>query len=89
MVPPFPGRFGDGLHTIAGAGPVTVVDGKRRVVVPTALPAKMLSYRRSKVVVPRPGSAPGPADAPAAEEAAGREEPAVDGDDRSHVDRAR
>ena len=89
VVPPFPGRFGDGLHTIAGAGPVTVVDGKRRAVVPTALPAKMLSYRRSKVVVPRPGSAPGPADALAAEEAAGREEPAVDGDDRSHVDRAR
>jgi hypothetical protein len=52
VVPPFPGRFGDGLHTIAGAGPVTVVDGKRRAVVPTALPAKMLSYRRSKVVAP-------------------------------------
>jgi hypothetical protein len=46
VVPPFPGRFGDGLHTIAGAGPVTVVDGKRTTVVPTALPAKFRYSRR-------------------------------------------
>lgn len=42
VVPPFPGPFGRGIHTLAAAGPVTIVDGKRVRTVPTILPAKLV-----------------------------------------------
>ncbi|MFP3900239.1 MAG: hypothetical protein ACLFXM_05250, partial [Acidimicrobiia bacterium] len=42
VVPPFPGPFGRGIHTLAAAGPVTIVDGKRVRTVPTLLPAKVV-----------------------------------------------
>ncbi|HEX6420804.1 MAG TPA: hypothetical protein VFZ77_20035 [Acidimicrobiales bacterium] len=41
VVPPFAGPFGRGIHTLAAAGPVTVIDGKRVRTIPTALPAKL------------------------------------------------
>jgi hypothetical protein len=44
VVPPFPGRFGAGIHTLARADGFTVVDGKRTIVVPTAWPAKLRAH---------------------------------------------
>jgi hypothetical protein len=44
-VPPFPGPFGRGIHTVAAAGPATtIVDGKRLRFVPSALPARIRAH---------------------------------------------
>jgi hypothetical protein len=48
VVPPFPGPFGRGIHTIAAAGQSTVVDGKRLRLVPSALPAKLRAHRERR-----------------------------------------
>jgi hypothetical protein len=45
VIPPFPGRFDRGIHTLAAAGRSTIVDGKRLRVVPSALPAKLRAHR--------------------------------------------
>jgi len=42
VVPPFPGPFDRGIHTLAAAGPSTIVDGKRTLLAPLSLPAKLL-----------------------------------------------
>jgi len=48
VIPPFPGPFGRGIHTIAAAGQSTVIDGKRLRLVPSALPAKLRAYRERR-----------------------------------------
>ena len=45
VIPPFPGPFRRGIHTVAAAGRATIVDGKRLRVVPSALPAKLRAHR--------------------------------------------
>lgn len=49
VVPPFPGAFGRGIHTLAAAGTVTIVDGKRVRTVPATLPAKLIHRLRAGV----------------------------------------
>jgi hypothetical protein len=44
VVPPFPGRFGTGIHTVAAAGRFTVVDGRRERAIPSALPARLRAH---------------------------------------------
>jgi hypothetical protein len=45
VVPPFPGLFARGIHTLAAAGQSTIVDGKRLRIVPSALPARIRAHR--------------------------------------------
>lgn len=46
VVPPFPGAFGRGIHTMAAAGRSTLIDGKRLRVVPSVLPTKLWAHWR-------------------------------------------
>jgi hypothetical protein len=44
VLPPFPGPFGDGIHTVAASGSATVVDGMRWRVVPSTVPARLRAH---------------------------------------------
>lgn len=46
VTPPAGGRFADGLHTVCGVGSVTVVDGRRDILVPAALRRELRSRLR-------------------------------------------
>jgi hypothetical protein len=46
VLPDSSGPYPDGLHTIVGIGDITVIDGKRRMFSPIALPLKLLCKLR-------------------------------------------
>jgi hypothetical protein len=48
ILPDESGPYPDGLHTIVGVGDMTVIDGKRRMFSPIALPLKLLGRLRKR-----------------------------------------
>lgn len=48
VLPDSSGPYPDGLHTIVGIGDMTVIDGKRRMFSPVALPLKLLCKLRQR-----------------------------------------
>lgn len=46
ILPNTAGPYPDGLHTVVGMGDITIIDGKRRMFSPIALPLKLLSKLR-------------------------------------------
>jgi hypothetical protein len=49
LAPKHHGRYADGFHTLAAAGDLTVVDGKRFILMPQVLPAMLREKFRSIV----------------------------------------